>query len=34
MGFVSPQVDADGMLDKWPQGFFDELENTLDQLIG
>ncbi|MCM2387911.1 AAA family ATPase [Streptomyces albipurpureus] len=32
--FVSPQVDADGMLDQWPSGFFDELENTLDQLIG
>jgi predicted ATPase len=31
---VSPQVDADGMLDQWPEGFFDELENTLDQLIG
>ncbi|WP_413752546.1 DUF3696 domain-containing protein [Streptomyces sp. R-74717] len=32
--FVSPQVDTDGMLDQWPEGFFDELENTLDQLIG
>ncbi|MFD9719922.1 DUF3696 domain-containing protein [Streptomyces sp. NPDC059076] len=32
--FVSPKVDADGMLDQWPTGFFDELENTLDQLIG
>ncbi|MFJ9342669.1 DUF3696 domain-containing protein [Streptomyces sp. NPDC101733] len=32
--FVSPRVDADGMLDQWPAGFFDELENTLDQLIG
>ncbi|MFD5749561.1 DUF3696 domain-containing protein [Streptomyces sp. NPDC127033] len=31
---VSPRVDADGMLDQWPSGFFDELENTLDQLIG
>ncbi|MEU5593355.1 DUF3696 domain-containing protein [Streptomyces sp. NPDC020298] len=31
---VSPRVDADGMLDHWPEGFFDELENTLDQLIG
>lgn len=31
--FVSPQVDADGMLDQWPSGFFDELENTLEQLI-
>ncbi|MFJ4869506.1 DUF3696 domain-containing protein [Streptomyces sp. NPDC088757] len=32
--FVSPRVDGDGMLDQWPRGFFDELENTLDQLIG
>ncbi|MFF3275204.1 DUF3696 domain-containing protein [Streptomyces chrestomyceticus] len=31
---ISPRVDADGMLDQWPTGFFDELENTLDQLIG
>ncbi|WP_415939316.1 AAA family ATPase [Streptomyces sp. 039-1] len=31
---VSPRIDADGMLDQWPTGFFDELENTLDQLIG
>ncbi|MGW9452708.1 AAA family ATPase [Streptomyces sp. NPDC055632] len=31
--FVSPRVDADGMLDQWPPGFFDELENTLEQLI-
>ncbi|MCW5250590.1 AAA family ATPase [Streptomyces sp. SHP 1-2] len=32
--FASPRIDADGMLDEWPPGFFDELENTLDQLIG
>ncbi|MDX2680023.1 AAA family ATPase [Streptomyces soliscabiei] len=32
--FVSPRIDSDGMLDQWPTGFFDELENTLDQLIG
>lgn len=31
---ISPKSDADGMLDQWPEGFFDELENTLDQLIG
>ncbi|MFF8593520.1 DUF3696 domain-containing protein [Streptomyces sp. NPDC015220] len=30
---VSPRVDADGMLDQWPTGFFDELENTLEQLL-
>ncbi len=33
-GIVSPRVDRDGMLDQWPEGFFDELENTLDQLLG
>ncbi|MFJ2557755.1 MULTISPECIES: DUF3696 domain-containing protein [unclassified Streptomyces] len=31
---VSPQVNRAGKLDQWPDGFFDELENTLDQLIG
>ncbi|WP_431980937.1 AAA family ATPase [Streptomyces qinglanensis] len=30
---VSPQVNGAGKLDQWPDGFFDELENTLDQLI-
>ncbi|MGW7094390.1 AAA family ATPase [Streptomyces sp. NPDC054874] len=30
---VSPRVNADGRIDQWPTGFFDELENTLDQLI-
>lgn len=31
---VSPRVDRDGLLDQWPEGFFDELENTLDRLLG
>ncbi|MEU5821193.1 DUF3696 domain-containing protein [Streptomyces sp. NPDC047803] len=30
---VSPRIDGDGMLDRWPTGFFDELENTLEQLL-
>ncbi|WP_258036988.1 MULTISPECIES: DUF3696 domain-containing protein [unclassified Streptomyces] len=30
---VSPAVDREGRLDQWPHGFFDELENTLDQLL-
>lgn len=30
---VTPRIDRDGLLDQWPLGFFDELENTLDQLI-
>ncbi|MFF7242332.1 DUF3696 domain-containing protein [Embleya sp. NPDC008237] len=30
---ISPNVGADGLLDQWPEGFFDEWENALDQLI-
>ncbi|MGW7350831.1 AAA family ATPase [Streptomyces sp. NPDC054784] len=30
---ASPRVDRDGLLDQWPEGFFDELENTLDELL-
>lgn len=30
---VSPQVGPDGMLSEWPRGFFDEWENSLDQLL-
>lgn len=30
---VTPRIDRDGLLDQWPQGFFDEIENTLDELI-
>ncbi|MET7731478.1 DUF3696 domain-containing protein [Streptomyces sp. NPDC005402] len=30
---VSPRIDKDGMLAQWPQGFFDEWENSLDQLL-
>lgn len=30
---VTPRVNTDGRIDQWPTGFFDELENTLDQLI-
>ncbi|MFE7271746.1 DUF3696 domain-containing protein [Streptomyces sp. NPDC057623] len=30
---ASPRIDADGLLDQWPAGFFDELENTLDELL-
>lgn len=31
---VSPQVGLDGMLSQWPAGFFDEWENSLEQLLG
>ncbi|UQI47405.1 DUF3696 domain-containing protein [Streptomyces sp. HU2014] len=31
---TSPRIDRDGLLDQWPEGFFDELENTLDELLG
>lgn len=30
---ITPNIDKDGMLDQWPKGFFDELENTLDELL-
>ncbi len=30
---VTPRINSAGKLDQWPDGFFDELENTLDQLI-
>ncbi|KPI14006.1 protein of unknown function DUF3696, C-terminal [Actinobacteria bacterium OK006] len=30
---TSPQIDRDGLIDQWPEGFFDEVENTLDELL-
>lgn len=30
---VSPRVGPDGMLSEWPTGFFDEWENSLEQLL-
>lgn len=30
---VSPVIGPDGRLSEWPQGFFDEWENSLDQLL-
>ncbi|WP_030618555.1 AAA family ATPase [Streptomyces sclerotialus] len=30
---VTPRIDRDGMLEQWPEGFFDEWENSLDQLL-
>lgn len=30
---ITPKTDADGLLDQWPEGFFDELDHTLDQLL-
>ena len=29
----SPRVDEDGRIDKWPEGFFDEWEKSLEQLF-
>jgi predicted ATPase len=31
---VSPVIDADGRLDQWPEGFFDEIDKTLEVLLG
>lgn len=30
---VTPVLDRDGRFDKWPRGFFDEWENSLDSLL-
>ncbi|EHN80089.1 AAA family ATPase [Streptomyces coelicoflavus] len=30
---VTPSVGEDGMLSEWPEGFFDETDHTLDQLL-
>jgi predicted ATPase len=30
---VTPRIDKDGMLEQWPEGFFDEWEHSLDQLL-
>jgi len=30
---ITPRIDKDGMLAQWPEGFFDEWENSLDQLL-
>ena len=29
----SPSIGDDGMLSAWPEGFFDEWENSLDKLL-
>ena len=30
---VSPIIDEDGMLNEWPEGFFDEWDNALMELL-
>ncbi|MCC5661945.1 DUF3696 domain-containing protein [Nostoc sp. XA010] len=30
---VSPRIDKDGRIDRWPDGFFDEWENILMVLL-
>ncbi len=30
---VSPRIDQDGRLDQWPDGFFDEWDNSLEALL-
>jgi predicted ATPase len=30
---VSPKIDQNGRLDRWPKGFFDEWDKNLDELI-
>jgi hypothetical protein len=30
---TTPQIDGDGHLDQWPEGFFDEWEKGLAELL-
>lgn len=30
---VSPKIDRDGRIDRWPQGFFDEMDKSLEALL-
>ncbi len=30
---MSPEIGRDGMLSEWPEGFFDEWDRSLDQLL-
>ena len=30
---TSPNIDADGRIDEWPEGFFDEWEKSLLRLL-
>ncbi len=32
-GIVSPEMDADGRIDPWPEGFFDEWDRALEALL-
>jgi CRISPR-associated Cas5-like protein len=33
-GVLSPSIDADGRIDEWPNGFFDQSEKDLSRLTG
>lgn len=30
---ISPRVDRDGRIDRWPRHFFDEWDNSLEALL-
>ena len=30
---ISPQIDRNARIDKWPEGFFDEWDNSLEALL-
>ncbi|GAB2464387.1 DUF3696 domain-containing protein [Streptosporangium sandarakinum] len=34
VNIINPVIGSDGMISEWPPGFFDEWENSLDQLLG
>lgn len=30
---IEPRIDRNGRIDRWPEGFFDELDNSLERLL-
>ena len=30
---ISPKIDKNGRLDRWPEGFFDEWDKSLEDLL-
>jgi predicted ATPase len=31
---ISPRIDRNGRIDRWPEGFFDEWDKSLEALLG
>jgi predicted ATPase len=32
-GVISPRIDRNGRIDRWPEGFFDEWDKSLEALL-